>query len=98
LNVKLASVNTSVVPTEAKVSVLVLLVTQENAVDLHSFGVGYWSQTMGGSLSQRKLLSRSTVNSTVSNYAVLVSAADDAIASHCTCHAIVLQKPGATLK
>lgn len=41
MNVKLASVNASVVPTEAKVTVLVLLVTQENAVDLHSFGVGY---------------------------------------------------------
>jgi hypothetical protein len=41
LNVKLASVNISVVPTEAEVAVVVLLVTQEHAVDLHSFGVGY---------------------------------------------------------
>ena len=41
MNVKLANVNASVVPTEAKVAVLLLLVTQENAVDLRSFGVGY---------------------------------------------------------
>jgi hypothetical protein len=94
----LASVNTSVVPTEAQVAVLVLLITKENAVDLHSFGVGYCSQTGDGSLSQRKLLSRFTVNSTVSNYVVSPSAADDAIASHCTCLAILLQKTGATVK
>ena len=98
-NVKLASVNTSVVPTEAQVALLVLLVTQRNAVDLHGFGVGYWSKTRDGSLSQRQLLSRSTVNYTVGNYAVSPSAADDdVLASHCTCLAILLQKPGATIK
>ena len=70
MNVKLASVNTSVVPTKAKVAVPVLFVTQESAVDLRSFGVGYWSQTMGGSLSQLKLLSRSTVNSYLLTYSM----------------------------
>jgi hypothetical protein len=80
------------------VAVLVLLVTKENAVDLHSFGVVYCSQTRDGSLSQRKLLSRFAVNSTVSNYVVSQSAADDVIASHCTCFAVLLQKPGATVK
>jgi hypothetical protein len=80
------------------VAVLVLLITKENAVDLHSFGVGYCSQARDGSLSQRKLLSRFIVNSTVSNYVVSHSAADDVIASHCTCLAVLLQKPGATVK
>jgi len=98
LNVKLASVNASVVPTETNVIVLILLVTQENSVDLHSFGAGYWSQTRDGNLSQRKLLSRHTVNSTVSNYAIFPSAAEEVRASHCTCLATLLQKPGATVE
>jgi hypothetical protein len=98
LNVKLASVNASVVPTEAKVTAPVLLVTQENVVGLHILGMGYWSQTRDGNLSQRKLLSRSTVNSTVSNYAVFPSAADEVRSSHLTCLATLLQKPGATVK
>jgi hypothetical protein len=47
---------------------------------------------------KHKLLSRSTDNCIVSNYAVYPSAAGNVIASHCTCVASLLQKQGATVK
>jgi hypothetical protein len=65
---------------------------------MHSFGVGYWSQTKDGNFSQRRLLAKSAENCIVRKYVLSIFATDDVIASHCTCLAILLRKPGATVK